>query len=302
MRAKRLIPLLAALLLLAACGLIAEDQEAAGGDLIYYLAEEASGSDAIRAEAADLSLPEDASLQERAEAVVERLIAGPEASDLASPIPQGVTLRSLELQDQRAVVDFSSGFGQLGGVDLTLADYCLTLSLTALEGITSVTVTVQGRTMAQQPKQVLRERDVLLSTMDDKLQTVEATLYFLNESGELAGERRTLDIYEGQTLAENLIAALLEGPEDRALTAAIPEGFGVIGVWVTDGVCYLNLSSESLAELPEDEETQRLILWSFAESLYSLETVESLWLLSDGEELTHFGSIPVESVAVRPQG
>ena len=52
MRAKRLIPLLAALLLLAACGLIAEDQEAAGGDLIYYLAEEASGSDAIRAEAA----------------------------------------------------------------------------------------------------------------------------------------------------------------------------------------------------------------------------------------------------------
>ena len=78
-----------------------------------------------------------------------------------------MTLRSLELQDQRAVVDFSSGFGQLGGVDLTLADYCLTLSLTALEGITSVTVTVQGRTMAQQPKQVLRERDVLLSTMDD---------------------------------------------------------------------------------------------------------------------------------------
>ena len=85
MRAKRLIPLLAALLLLAACGLIAEDQEAAGGDLIYYLAEEASGSDAIRAEAADLGLPEGASLQERAEAVVERLIAGPEAGNLASP-------------------------------------------------------------------------------------------------------------------------------------------------------------------------------------------------------------------------
>ena len=89
MRAKRLIPLLAALLLLAACGLIAEDQEAAGGDLIYYLAEEASGSDAIRAEAADLGLPEGRLLQERAEAVVERLIAGPEASDLAAPSHRG---------------------------------------------------------------------------------------------------------------------------------------------------------------------------------------------------------------------
>ena len=56
MRGKRLIPLLAALLLLAACGLIAEDQEAAGGDLIYYLARRPAQR-RIRAEAADLGLP-----------------------------------------------------------------------------------------------------------------------------------------------------------------------------------------------------------------------------------------------------
>ena len=302
MRKKLLALLLAALPLLSACGLAGEDPSAAGGCPIYYLAEEASGSDAIRAETADLGLGEDASLQARAEAVVERLIAGAESGDLTSPIPTGVTLRSLMIQDQRATVDLSSGYGQLSGVDLALADYCLTLSLTALEGIASVTVTVQGRTMAQQPKQVFRERDVLLSTMDDKLQTVEETLYFLNADGQLTGERRALDIYEGQTLVENLVAALLEGPEDRSLTAVIPEGFGVNSVWVADGVCYLNLSAQSLAELPEDQEAQRLILWSFAESIYSLETVDSLRLLSDGEELTYFGSIPVESVATRPQG
>ena len=50
------------------------------------------------------------------------------------------------------------------------------------------------------------------------LQTVEVTLFFRNEAGALAGERRSLDLYEGQTLAENLVTALLEGPSDRSLS------------------------------------------------------------------------------------
>ena len=42
--------------------------------------------------------------------------------------------------------------------------YCLTLTLTGLEGIGAVSVTSQGRAMGQQPRQVFYERDVLLSS------------------------------------------------------------------------------------------------------------------------------------------
>ena len=52
--------------------------------------------------------------------------------------------------------------------------------------------------------------------------------------------------------------------------------------------------------LPEDGERQALILQSLARSLYSMETVEELRLLVDGEELELFGQIPVESAALRP--
>ena len=45
-----------------------------------------------------------------------------------------------------------------------------------------------------------------------------------------------------------------------------------------------------------------MMLWSLADSLYSIGSVEELRLLADGEELTAFGMIPVESVASRPQG
>lgn len=302
---RRWIAAAAALLLvLTACALPQEPAAEETGYLIYYLAQtdEARGGDLIRGSYEQLDLAEDASLEEQAEAVVEQLISGPAEDSLRSPLSDDIRLLSLTVQDRRAEVDLSEGFARLSGIELTLADYCLTLSLTALEGISSVSITAQGRAVGQQPKQLFYERDVLLSNMGDVLQTVDVTLYFLNSQGALEGEQRTLEIYEGQTLAENLVIALLDGPENRELTRVIPEDFMINSVRVDDGVCYVNISAESLAALPEDEAEQKLILWSLSDSLYSIETINELRFLSDGEELTYFGSVPLDTVAVRPQG
>ena len=187
-------------------------------------------------------------------------------------------------------------------MDLALADYCLTLSLTALEGISAVSVTVQGRPVGQQPKQVFYERDVLLSTMGDVLQRSEVTLFFLNSEGALAGEKRVLELYEGQTLAESLLDALLDGPEDRELTRIIPEDFQINFVRVDSGICSLSIAAASLEALPEDPAVQQNILASLTRSLYSAGTIEKIRFLSGGEELTSFGQVPVEAEAVREPG
>ena len=115
------------------------------------------------------------------------------------------------------------------------------------------------------------------------------TLYFLNSENALTGERRILELYEGQTLAENLVAALLEGPQDRELSRALPEDFQINFVRMENGVCYVNISAASLGALPEDEDRQRMMLWSLTDSLYSIDSVEELHLLADGEEMTSFG-------------
>jgi germination protein M len=297
--------LLASLLvLLTACSAPAGPEQGTEGVLVYYLLpeEEARGADRIGARWESLALPEGADDLTEARAVVERLMAGPEDESMYSPLPEGVELLGLELRDRTAYVDFSGEIRDLSGVELALADYCLTLSLTALDSVRAVTVTAQGRPLGQQPKQVFYERDVLLSDMGDVLQTVEVSLYFLNADGALAAEKRMLSLYEGQTLAEALVAALLEGPESRELLRAVPEGFAINYVRVDSGVCYLSLPASSLALLPQDGQTQQMILWSLADSLYSIDSVEEIRLLADGEELKLFGSVPVESVAVRPQG
>lgn len=295
---------LTALLLLAACAAPDQPEDGEGGALLYYLLpeDEARGGDRIQAVREPLDLPEDAGDLAVARAVVERLLAGPSEGTLASPLPEGTELLGLELRDRTARVDLSGELRELSGVDLALADYCLTLSLTALDSIRAVTLTAQGRPVGQQPKQVFYERDVLLSDMDDVLQTVEVSLFFLNAEGNLTPEKRLLSLYEGQTLAETLVAALLEGPEDRELQRAIPEGFAVNYVRVENGVCYVSLPAETLAALPEEEWTQWHILWSLADSLYSIDAIEEIHLLADGEELEVFGQIPVDRIAVRPQG
>lgn len=296
---------LALALLLAACAARTEPVEQSEGHLIYYLVPEeaARGGDRIQGKYEDLELPEGAGLAEEAEAAVLRLLRGPADGLLLSPLPRGVDLLSLSIRDRIAYVDLSGEMSGLSGVDLTLADYCLTLTLTALEGVGAVSVTAQGRNLGQQPKQIFYERDVLLSSMDDILQTVEVQLYFPNGDGALTGERRTLTLYEGQTLAETLVAALLEGPRDRELIRVIPEGFTVNYVRVDSGVCFVSLPAASLAALPDDVHVQQWILWSLAESLYSsIDTIEEIRLLVDGEALELFGQVPVESVSVRPQG
>ena len=302
---KRRMSLLASLLvLLTACSAPAGPEQGTEGVLVYYLLpeEEARGADRIGARWESLALPEGADDLAKAQAVVERLMAGPGDESMYSPLPEGVELLGLELRDRTAYADFSGEIRDLSGVELALADYCLTLSLTALDSVRAVTVTAQGRPLGQQPKQVFYERDVLLSDMGDVLQTVEVSLYFLNADGALAAEKRMLSLYEGQTLAEALVAALLEGPESRELLRAVPEGFAINYVRVDSGVCYLSLPASSLALLPQDGQTQQMILWSLADSLYSIDSVEEIRLLADGEELKLFGSVPVESVAVRPQG
>lgn len=178
-----------ALLALAACASPAPPEEQGARTPIYYLAaEDASrGGDRIRACYETLGLGQDATVRDEAAAVVSRLLEGPTDRELESPLPAGVELLSLEVRDRTAYVDLSGSFNQLAGVELSMADYCLTLSLTALDGIGAVRITAQGRPVGQQPKQVFYERDVLLSTMDDVLQTVEVTLYFQDSGGTLTG-------------------------------------------------------------------------------------------------------------------
>ena len=71
---------------------------------------------------------------EPVEGLLNLLLSPPQSENLTMAIPSGVTLRKWTLYNGLLTVDFSSGYGVLSGIDLTLADYSVVLTLTQLEG------------------------------------------------------------------------------------------------------------------------------------------------------------------------
>ena len=101
------------------------------------------------------------------EALLQALLAGPTQEDLLSPFPRGVTLVSLTIENKTAVVVLSEQYGGLTDMALTLADYCIVLTLTQLEEVESVEILPTGHSVSYRSHQVLTRDEALLFAMED---------------------------------------------------------------------------------------------------------------------------------------
>ena len=277
----RLAALMLALCLLAGCG-AAQSGEGDGLRLYYPVPlEEHPGGDAISSVTVDWgTLLREQDRASQAEAVLALLMGGCQEERFQSPVPSGTSLHSVEVKGGTAWVDFSGSYSQLSGMALTIADYCVALSLTQLEGVYAVRITVNGQELAYRDSNLFLASDVLLTSMDDVVRMLTAQLYFPDADGTLTPEERLLTQYEGQSAADVVIAALTDGPTEDGLQALIPEGVAGITARVEDGVCQLNLPSEELDAVDADAVEQ--MLRGIVASLRSLEGITAVQVYRDG--------------------
>ena len=267
------------LLALAGCGVVQKEQE---GLRLYYAAslDTHRGGDAIDSVTIDWDELPQGDQVARAESVLALLMGMCREKGFQSPIPDGTTLRSVTIIGGTARVDFSGSYGQLSGMALTIADYCVALSLTQLEGIYAVRITVNEQELAYRDNDLFLAGDVLLTSMDDVVRTLTARLYFPNSDGDLEAEERLLTQYEGQSAADVVLSALGDGPSDDDLQPLAEKGLSGMTVRMDNGVCQLNVASASMEELEDD--TARQLLLCVTQSLQSLEGISSVQLYIDG--------------------
>ena len=281
MKRKRIVltALALVLLALAGCGVVQKEQE---GLRLYYAAslDTHRGGDAIDSVTIDWDELPQGDQVARAESVLALLMGMCQEKGFQSPIPAGTTLRSVTIIGGTACVDFSGSYGQLSGMALTIADYCVALSLTQLEGIYAVRITVNEQDLAYRDNDLFLAGDVLLTSMDDVVRTLTARLYFPNSDGDLEAEERLLTQYEGQSAADVVLSALGDGPSDDDLQPLAEKGLSGMTVRMDNGVCQLNVASASMEELEDD--TARQLLLCVTQSLQSLEGISSVQLYIDG--------------------
>ena len=227
--------------------------------------------------------------QQQAQYIMELLLGGCTAEGFIAPIPVGTQLLSCTVTGGTVSVDMSSEYDQLIGIDRTIADYCITLSLMQLDGIYAVRLTVAGELPADRTSEVYTSEEV--------------QLYFPDGGGTLVGEERRLTVYEGETVAQAVVKALTERPLDSYadLYPLLPEGFTALNASTEEGICYLNLPGSVAALLPEDAEAQNRMIQGLVDSLCSLEDVTQVQLMLDGEYQLMLGSVPI-SRPILPTG
>ena len=191
---------------------------------------------------------------------------------------------SWSLENRVANVELSASFAELVGVELTLADYCVTLTLAQLDSVDAVRITVNGGGQSYRDRHPLYPEDVLFSGAEEVPVEITAALYFHREGGDSLGyELRKFRLTEDKVPAKAVLAALIAGPEDKGLLPLLPAELTVRSAWVDDGTCTADLSAH-LLDLPEEE--RALAVQSIVETLCSLDTVEQVHILIEGEPLS----------------
>lgn len=225
-------------------------------------------------------------------ALLSALLAGPppDETTLIPAIPAGTRVLSWSLDNRVAHVELSAAYAERVGIDLTLADYCITLTLTQLPGVDGVRITANGGGQSYRDRQVLYPGDVLFSGAEEVPVEVTAALYFRREGGNSLGyELRTFRLTEDNVPAKAVLTALIAGPQDMGLIPLLPNQLAVRSAWVDEGSCTADLSAH-LLDLPDEE--RALAVESIVETLRSLDTVEQVQLLIEGEPAEDLGGSP----------
>lgn len=160
---KRVIALLLALASLGACAGCKSGQAQAQTRYALYFTvggDERHGP-AIRSQPWE-EAPEDCTPED----LVKALLSGPTQEELSSPFPRGVALSGWQWEGDTVVITLSEQYSGLADVSLTLADYCIVLTLCQLEGVEAVEIVSPGYSGNYRSHQVLRPDEAELAMAD----------------------------------------------------------------------------------------------------------------------------------------
>ena len=222
---------------------------------------------------------------------IARLLAdyfsGPEEADLFSAFPRGTSVVDLYQDGPLLTVRLSRGYETLAGVEKTLADACLTLTLTQLEGVARVSLLGEDQAFDPAFPGYSPEDFVLLDT-GSLVSEQSIKLYFADGNNRyLLTELRQVIPTEPATVADYLIGQLIAGPREADHYAAIPEGTALLGVGVSDGLCTVNFSSAFLENFSHTESGEWMTIYSVVNTLTQLEEIDRVLILCEGETIPY---------------
>lgn len=219
--------------------------------------------------------------------LLEHLLTPPDIKGVRSPLPFGTRILAVTVEDGLCTVDLSEEFetrcvSSLSGQYLSLLSIVNTL--TALPEIQQVEFTVDGNLLIRYGSLSISEplvRDLrCIGPVRTALGEQDCVIYLTHGSEELLFPIPTrLRESTTHTLPELVMLQLLQDPGTNGIRSCITAGTSLHSVTVTDGICYVDLSSEYLIDSAQLRSAGR----SIAASLCQLDGINGVQILVNGQ-------------------
>lgn len=141
--------------------------------------------------------------------LINALLDGPATAELRSPFPTSLHVRSVTQSDGLLYIDFSGSYAELDPFERRLADCCLFQTVSALDGIYSISLYANGIPLPD--GQALTKSSFITQTDFFQSKELGVVLYYpASDLESLHAEARTCMIYQDTSAAETVVQILFD--------------------------------------------------------------------------------------------
>ena len=263
------------------------------GAEVYYLVSANNSLKEVRT-----NVPQEAEMSNMAFHLLERMKEDPKKDGMISAVPADVEFLSVHLEDKKVVVDVSSSYLALENAQEVVCRSAIVWTLTSLEMIDNVELTVEGRTLRnQQGKEIgVMNRENVRIDGDVPAETTEYAilkLYFTNADGtDFQIEDRVVEVNANQAREKTILEQLIAGPLEKGYYPTVSADTKIRDVTTTkDGICYVNLSQDFLTKTATANINDVVTVYSIVNSLCELEEVDKVQFLMEGEKIEDYKGV-----------
>lgn len=267
--------------LFAACG--TESQDNGNTYQVYYLN---NGETKVEMHPHEMIAENET---EQLDELLECLTTNPEKLEYRAPFTLGFQVKNVSLDGGRLTIDVDEAYMGLSVTTEVLVRAAVVRTLTQLESVSYVAITVEGKQLFDNMGNVVgwMNAEQFIDNDGNEINTYELAkvkLYFASEDGtQLIAAFREKHYSTNTPLERFVVEELIAGPSGQVegLYPSVNSSTKIINVLTKDGICYVNLDENFLTVV--NNVPTEVSIYAVVNSLVELSNINKVQILVNGE-------------------
>ncbi len=274
------------------------EEQAANAVNIYYLNKDATTLVTVSHNLVGEN--EDAVIQE----LLTKMMEIPEDIEMRPPLGMGFSVLECYVEGTQLVINVDEHYREMSPTDEILVRAALVRTMVQVQGVDCVNILVRGEPLTDtngNPIGVMKA-ETFIDNEGSEINSYEQAnirLFFANEDGTGLVEISKQVVYNSNISMEKLVLEqLIAGPGNSECYPTINPDTKIVSVVITDGVCYVNLSSEFLTQ-PYNVSAE-VTIYSIVNSMVELSNVNKVQIAIQGDNTIIYREVfPLENIYER---